>query len=178
MIRCLFRYSTDAGTSSWLWRFNPLLLRLLGEISLSVLCSHTSRGSALYLDPPLRVGRLRASVLGSDRTGLKKQLIRGLWLTQAGGREGYGCGASLLRQRPAWRCTSPRCTVRSPGEVVPGSRDPGRGGLHRLPGGAVWRVTWARTQASWRWQQQPQRLMSFSGVRADSRGSRPSLELV
>ena len=26
------------GTSSWLWRFNPLLLRLLGEISLSLLC--------------------------------------------------------------------------------------------------------------------------------------------
>ena len=42
------------------------------------------------LAPPLRVGRLRASVLHSDRTGLKEQLIRGLWLTQAGGREGYG----------------------------------------------------------------------------------------
>ena len=43
----------------------------------------------------------RASVLHSDRTGLKEQLIRGLWLTQAGGREGYRCGASLRRQRPA-----------------------------------------------------------------------------
>ena len=31
---------------------------------------------------------------------------------------------------------------------------PGSGGLHRLPGGAVWRVTCARTQASWWWQQQ------------------------
>ena len=30
------------------------------------------------------------SVLHSDRTGLKEQLIWGLWLTQAGGREGYG----------------------------------------------------------------------------------------
>ena len=68
-----------------MWRFNPLLLRLLGEISLSLLCSHSSRGSALGLDPPLRVGRLRASVLRSDRTGLKEQLIRVLWLTQAGG---------------------------------------------------------------------------------------------
>ena len=29
------------GTSSRLWRFNPLLLRLLGEISLSLLCSHS-----------------------------------------------------------------------------------------------------------------------------------------
>ena len=45
--------------------------------------------------------------------------------------------------------------VRSPGEVVPGSRDPGSGGLHRLPGGAVWRVTCAHTQASWWRQQQP-----------------------
>ena len=35
-------------------------LRLLGEISLSLLCSHSSRGSALDLAPPLRVGRLRA----------------------------------------------------------------------------------------------------------------------
>ena len=63
--------------SSCLWRFNPLLLRLLGEISLSLLCSHSSRGSALDLDPPLRVGRLRASVLHSDRTGLKEQLLGG-----------------------------------------------------------------------------------------------------
>ena len=99
MFRCLFRYSTDAGTSSWLWSFNLLLLRLLGEISLSLLCSRSSWGSALDLDLPLCVGRLRASVPRPDRTGLKEQLIQGLWLTQAGGREGYGCGASLRRQR-------------------------------------------------------------------------------
>ena len=99
MLHCLFRYSTDAGTSSRLWRFNPVLLRLLGEIFLSLLCSHSSRGSALDLDPPLHVGHLRASVLCSDRKGLKEQLLRGLWLTQAGGREGYGCEASLRRQR-------------------------------------------------------------------------------
>ena len=89
------------GTSSCFWSFNPLLLRLLGEISLSLLCSHSSWGSALDLDLPLRVGRLRASVPRPDRTGLKEQLLRGLWLTQAGGREGYGCGASLRRPRPA-----------------------------------------------------------------------------
>ena len=123
------------GTSSWLWRFNPLLLRLLGEISLSLLCSHSSWCSALDLDLPLRVGRLRVSVLPSDRTGLKEQLIRGLWLTQARGRAGYGCGAGLWWQRLAWRCTSLRRTVHSSGEVVPGSQDPGSGGLHRLPGG-------------------------------------------
>ena len=100
MIRCLFRYSTDAGTSSCLWSFNPLLLRLLAEISLSLLCSYSSRGSALDLDLPLHVGRLRASVLCSHRTGLKEQLLRGLWLTQAGGRERYGGGGvSLRRQR-------------------------------------------------------------------------------
>ena len=50
---------------------------------------------------PLRVGCLRASVLRSDRTGLKEQLDWGLCLTQAGGNEGYGCGASLQRQRLA-----------------------------------------------------------------------------
>ena len=88
-------------TSSGSWRFNLLLLRLLGEISVSLLCSHSSQGSALDLDPPLHVGCLRASVLLSDRTGLKEQLIWGLWLTQAVGREGYGGGASLRRQRPA-----------------------------------------------------------------------------
>ena len=88
MIRCLFRYSTDAATSSCLWSFNLLLLRLLGEISLCLLCSYSSRGSALDWDPPLRVGRLRASVPRPDRTGLKEQLLRGLWLTQAGGEGG------------------------------------------------------------------------------------------
>ena len=90
------------GTSSWFWRCNPLLLRLLGEISLSLLCLLSSRCSALDLAPPLPVGRLRASVLYSDRTWLKEQLIKGLWLTQDGGREGYGCGVSLWRQRLAW----------------------------------------------------------------------------
>ena len=34
-------------------------------------------------------------------------------------------------------------------EVVPASRDPGSGGLHRFLGGEVWIVTWACTQASW-----------------------------
>ena len=43
-------------------------------------------------------------------------------------------------------------------EVVPGSRDPGSGGLHRLPGWEVWAVD--------------------SEVRADSHGSHPSLKLV
>ena len=102
MICCLFRYSSDAAHIQLIVEINPLLLRLLGEISLSLLCSHRSQGSALDLDPPLRVGRLRASILRSDRTGLKEQLLWGLWLTQAAGREGYGGGGvSLRRQRPA-----------------------------------------------------------------------------
>ena len=49
---------------------------------------------------PLRVGHLRVSVLHSGRMGLKEKLIRGLWLTQAGGREGNGCRVSLWWQRP------------------------------------------------------------------------------
>ena len=141
MIRCLFRYSTDAGTSSWLWSFNPLLLRLLGEISLSLLCSHSSRGSALHLDPPLRVGHLRASVLCSDRTGLKEQLIRGLWLTQAGGREGYGsynsnagwaCSRGWRDVATAWGAP---CVLPGKLSLIPGpwqwraAQAPGRGGV-------------------------------------------------
>ena len=51
------------------------------------------------------------------------------------------------------RCKSLRCAVCFPGEVVPGSRDPGSGGLHRLPGW-VWVVTRACTQDSCRLQQQ------------------------
>ena len=155
MIRCLFRYSTDAGTSSCLWSFNLLLLRLLGEISLSLPCSYSSQGSALDLDTPLHVGRLRASVLYSHRTGLKEQLLQGLWLTQAGGREGYRCAVSLRRQRLASCCSILRHAVRSAEEVVPGSRDPGSGGLHRLLGGELWIVTCICTQASWWRQQQP-----------------------
>ena len=73
-----------------MWGFNPLLLRLLGEISLSLLCSHSSRGSALDLAPPLCVGHPQASVPCPDRRGIKQRLIRGLLLIQAGGRPGYG----------------------------------------------------------------------------------------
>ena len=38
--------------------------------------------------------------------------------------------ASIMLQQPGHN-------VCSPGEVVPGSQDPGSGGLHRLPGGEV-----------------------------------------
>ena len=75
------------GLSSWLWGFNPLLLRLHGKISLSLLCSHSSWGSALVLTPPLNVGHPQASV--PDRRVLKQWLIRALLLIQAREREGY-----------------------------------------------------------------------------------------
>ena len=75
-----------------MWHFNPLLLRLLGEISLSLLCSHSSQVSALYLDPPLHVGRLSASVLHSERMGLKEQLLRGSGSLRLGGGKGTDVG--------------------------------------------------------------------------------------
>ena len=62
----------------------------------------------------------------------------------------------------------------SPGVVVPGSQDPGCGGLHRLPGVEVLIVTCACTQCSWWLQQQPQCFMPASGVHTNSRRSHPS----
>ena len=108
------------------------------------------------LDPALHVGHLRASVLRSDRTGLKEQLIRGLWLAQAVGEGGRGRDAGETAAAEAGVCcTRLRRAVCSAGEVVPGSRDSGSGRLHRLPGGEVWIITCACTQASWWLQQQP-----------------------
>ena len=114
-----------------------MLLRLLGEISLSLLCLHSSRGSALDLVLPLRVGHLRPSVLRSDRMGLKKPLILGLWLTQAGGE-----GRIRMRGKPA--VAEAIVTLHQPEAQRRFSQgsclwitDPGSDGLHRLPGGSV-----------------------------------------
>ena len=121
-----------------MWSFNPLLLRLLGEISLSLLCSHSSRGSALDLDPPLHVGRLRASVPRPDRTGLKEQLLRGLWLTQAGGgrgteEAGRACGVRgvVTLQQPEARCAFSRgsCPWLTGAWPWRAAEAPGRGGV-------------------------------------------------
>ena len=71
-----------------------------------------------------------------------------------GGREGEGVWGEPVVAEAGVRCTSLRHTVCSPRQVVPGSRDPGSGRLHRLPGGEVWIVTCACTQASWWLQQQ------------------------
>ena len=153
MIHCLFRYSTDVEYI--LWRFNLLLLWLPGEISHSLLCSHSPWGSALVLAPSLCVGLLRASVTCLDRMGLKKRLIRALWLTQARGREGYRMWGEPVAAEANMTLQQPEVCLCSPGEVVPGSRDPGTGGLHRLPGEELWIVTCACAQASWWLQQQP-----------------------
>ena len=88
MICCLSRYSPDEGYIKLIVEIYSAAPRVLGEIFLSLLCLHSSWGSALDIALPLHVGRLRASVLRSHRTGLKEWLIRGLWLTQATGAEG------------------------------------------------------------------------------------------
>ena len=87
-----------------------MLLRLHREISFSLVCSHSSWGSAFDLTPPLHVGHPLASVLHPDRRALKEWLIKGLWLTQAGGKEGYGmlgelaaAEASMTLQQPEAR---------------------------------------------------------------------------
>ena len=77
------------------------------------------------LDPPLRVGRLRASVPRPDRTGLKEPLLQGLWLTQAAGREGYGGGGASLRRQ--WRCDV--AAARGAPCVLPGKLSPDHGSL-------------------------------------------------
>ena len=132
MIRCLFRYSTDAGTSSCLWNFNLLLLRLLGEISLSLLCSHRSRVSALDLDLALRVGHLRASVCCSDRKGLKEQMLPELWLTQARGE-----GKVRMRGEPA--AAEAGVKLRQPEAC----RAFSRGSCHWITGAWQWRAAQA-----------------------------------
>ena len=115
-----------------MWRFNPLLLRLLGEISLSLLCSHSSCVSDLDLEPPLLLGHLRASALRSDRTGLKEQLIRGLWLTQAMVKEGYG-----MRGEPATAEASMTLQQPEVGRVF------SRGGCPWITGPWPWRAAQA-----------------------------------
>ena len=90
-----------------------------------------------------------------DRTGLKEQVIRGLWLTQSGGRDGYGMhGEPAAAEATMTLHRSEACRV-FPREVVPGSRDPGSAGHHRLLGREVWIVTCACTQDFWCLQQQP-----------------------
>ena len=92
-------------SSGCLWGFNPLLLRLHGEISLSLLCLPNSWCSALVLVLLLCVGRPQTSVPCPDRKGLKQQLISALWITQAWGRAGYcsdNCNAGQACGGSGW----------------------------------------------------------------------------
>ena len=68
----------------------------------------------MVLVPPLHVGHPLGSVLRPERTGLKEQLLRGLWLTQARGREGYRmrgepavAEAGVKLQQPEALCVLP-----------------------------------------------------------------------
>ena len=83
----------------------------------------------------------------SDRMGLKEQLIQGLWLTQAGGREGYGMRgkpeaveANMTLQQPE------ACHVFSRG-CCPRITEPWQWQATQAPGGGVWIVTCGCTQA-------------------------------
>ena len=100
MIRCLFSYSTDAHISSCLWSFNPLLLRLLGEISLSLLCSHSSRGFSFGFGPASPCRSPEGVCSPPRQDGVKGAAASGALAHSGGGRERYGGGgASLRRQR-------------------------------------------------------------------------------
>ena len=90
------------------------------------------------LDPPLHVRSLRASVLRSDRTGLKDQLIRGFWLTQAGEKEGYRvrgepavAEAGVTLQQPEVRggFSWGSCPCITGPWQWQAAQDPGRGGV-------------------------------------------------
>ena len=52
----------------------------------------------MYLAPPLHVG-CPLSLVFPDRRGLKEQVIRALWLTQAGEREGYRMGGKPVASK-------------------------------------------------------------------------------
>ena len=102
MIHCLFRNSADAGTSSCLWSFNPLLLRLLGEISPPLLCSHSSRGFSFGFGPTSACRSPEGVCSPPRQDGVKGAAASGALAHSGRGREGYGGGgASLRRPRPA-----------------------------------------------------------------------------
>ena len=113
-------------------------LRLYGEISLSLLCLHSSLSLALDLALPLHVSHPLVSVICPDRRGLKEQLIRGLWLTQAKGREEYEMwGEPVVAEARVTLQQPGACLVFSRGScpwiTVPwqwrAAQAPGRGGL-------------------------------------------------
>ena len=90
MIRCLFRYSTDAGYIKLTVETESAAPEAAGrDFPFSSLFTQLLRFSFGF-DPASACRLLEGACSHPDRTGLKEQLLRGLWLTQAGGREGYG----------------------------------------------------------------------------------------
>ena len=69
--------------------------------------------------PPLRVGRLRASIPRPDRTGLKEQLLGGLWLTQAGGGRGTEEAGRACGVRGVVTLHQPEARRVLPGKLFP-----------------------------------------------------------
>ena len=78
---------------------------------------HTAPGIQVWIRSlPLHVGQPLASVLHPDRRGLKEHLIRGLWLTQARGREGYRVRGEPVVAEASVTLQQPEvCLVFSPG---------------------------------------------------------------
>ena len=72
-----------------------LLLRLLGEISLSLLCSCSSWGSALDLAPLLSVGRLRVVC-----SSLRQDGVQGAAGSGALAHSGWGEGGVRMHGEP------------------------------------------------------------------------------
>ena len=122
-----------------MWKFNLLLLRLLGEISLSLFCSHSfGRSWFSFGFGPASVCRLPEGICScSDRTGLKEQLIRGFWLIQAGWMEGYGMRGEPVAAEDRMTLQQPEAPCVLPGKLslnhrtlaVVGCTAPRRGGV-------------------------------------------------
>ena len=70
--------------------------------------------------------------LRPDRRGLKEQLIRGLWLTQAMGREGYGMQGELAVAEAGMTLQQPEAHL-----VF------SRGSCPWITGAWQWRAAWA-----------------------------------
>ena len=177
MIRCLFRYSTDAGYIKLMVEIKSAAPEADGRDSpFSSLFAELLRFSFAF--GPHSACRLPEGVCSSLRMGLEEQLLWGLWLTWAGRKEGYrvwgepaAAEASMMLHQPAVH--------------------------HAFSWGSCpWIMGpwhWRAAQASWRGGVDSD-LCSHTGflvvaaaalashyisvVRTDSRGSRPSLEFV
>ena len=146
--------------SSWLWGCNSLLLRLHWEISLSLLCSPSSWGSALVLAPLLCIGSTQVSFPWPDSGWLRQRLIRPVFLTQPGELnsteivlgmwvEPVAAEATMMLQQPGV------CSVFSQGSC-PWILGPWKWCAAQAPGwgGRVWVVICPCTQDFWwQWQQ-------------------------